>query len=180
MSSVARAVSEPRMWSSGPIGTLSLAIAHSSVRSYSMETIVSERWPSGALSVTVSPLRRPSSAEPSGDAVVIQPRSGSAPMVPTIAYVWWAPLPPDTVHATYDGDAVRRAWEALRQINQVFTEFRARYIGKCSPVHMFWHSFDLAVNQIQWSPRPRHARRRPRDPRSLFTRAHQRRLLVRR
>ncbi|HLY66319.1 MAG TPA: DUF5996 family protein [Chloroflexota bacterium] len=58
------------------------------------------------------------------------------------------PFPTDTVHDAYDGAAVRRAWEALCQINQVFTEFRGRFVGKCSPVHMFWHSFDLAVTRF--------------------------------
>ena len=64
------------------------------------------------------------------------------------------PFPTDTVHTAYDAAAVRRAWEALRQINQVFTEFRARFIGKCSPVHMFWHSFDLAVTRFNGNRGP--------------------------
>jgi hypothetical protein len=54
------------------------------------------------------------------------------------------PYPEDTEHATYDAEAVRRAWRALRAIDAVLWEFRGRFVGKCSPVQVFWHSFDLA------------------------------------
>jgi hypothetical protein len=54
----------------------------------------------------------------------------------------------DRVHAAYDPEQVIRFWRALVQIDQVFTLFRARFIGKVSPVHFFWGSFDLAVSRF--------------------------------
>ena len=58
------------------------------------------------------------------------------------------PFAQDRVHASYDPDAANRFWRALAQIDQVFLAFRARYIGKASPVHFFWGSFDLAVTRF--------------------------------
>jgi hypothetical protein len=54
----------------------------------------------------------------------------------------------DRVHASYDSDAVRRFWQALVQIDRVFKKFRTGFIGKASPVHFFWGSFDLAVTRF--------------------------------
>src|SRR4029077_3976017 len=48
-------------------------------------------------------------------------------------------------HASYDADAANRFWRALVLITPVFEEFRGRFIGKASPVHFFWGSFDLAA-----------------------------------
>ena len=48
------------------------------------------------------------------------------------------PFAKDTIHASYDADAVHRFWTALVTTSQVFTQFRARFIGKVSPVHVFW------------------------------------------
>ena len=58
------------------------------------------------------------------------------------------PFPQDRKHAAYDAEYVGRWWRILRQTEQVFEEFRARFIGKCSPVHFFWGSFDLAVTRF--------------------------------
>ena len=54
----------------------------------------------------------------------------------------------DTVHRSYDPDAARRCWEVLLAIKPAFDAFRAEFIGKCSPVHFFWGSFDLAVTRF--------------------------------
>ncbi len=54
----------------------------------------------------------------------------------------------DHEHAAYDGEYANRFWRILAQSNKVFTEFRSRFIGKCSPVHFFWGSFDLAVTRF--------------------------------
>jgi hypothetical protein len=54
----------------------------------------------------------------------------------------------DTVHASYDPDAVQRFWRILVASDTVFKEFSARFLGKCSPVHFFWGSFDLAVTRF--------------------------------
>jgi hypothetical protein len=54
----------------------------------------------------------------------------------------------DRLHASYDADAAHRWWRALLQAETVFYEFRARFIGKCSPVHFWWGGFDLAVTRF--------------------------------
>jgi hypothetical protein len=54
----------------------------------------------------------------------------------------------DTIHRSYDADAARRCWDVLLAITPVFQAFRAEFIGKCSPVHFFWGSFDLAVTRF--------------------------------
>jgi Family of unknown function (DUF5996) len=54
----------------------------------------------------------------------------------------------DREHRAYDAPAVERFWRALLQIDRVFTLFRSGYLGKVSPVHFFWGSFDLAVTRF--------------------------------
>jgi hypothetical protein len=66
------------------------------------------------------------------------------------------PFEQDRVHAAYDPAAATRFWRALVQVARVFTVFRARFIGKCSPVHFFWGSFDLAVTRFSGRTAPLH------------------------
>jgi hypothetical protein len=54
----------------------------------------------------------------------------------------------DTDHRSYDSEYVERWWRILVQVHQVFTECRGAFIGKCSPVHFFWGSFDVAVSRF--------------------------------
>jgi hypothetical protein len=58
------------------------------------------------------------------------------------------PFEQDQIHASYDPVQVNRFWRALAQIDQVFAAFRGRFIGKASPVHFFWGSFDHAVTRF--------------------------------
>ncbi len=58
------------------------------------------------------------------------------------------PFEKDEVHAAYDAEAVTRFWRVLAWSDAVFKEFRARFIGKASPVHFFWGSFDLAATRF--------------------------------
>ena len=58
------------------------------------------------------------------------------------------PFPDDLEHATYDSNAVERFWRILDWTDQVFEEFAGWFCGKTSPVHLFWHSFDLAVTRF--------------------------------
>ena len=58
------------------------------------------------------------------------------------------PFEEDFKHASYDPDYANRFWHVLTQVNKVFEEFRSRFVGKCSPVHFFWGSFDLAVTRF--------------------------------
>jgi hypothetical protein len=57
-------------------------------------------------------------------------------------------LSDDRTHVFYDPDAAQRFWRALVQVDRVFKKFRAGFIGKASPVHFFWGSFDLAVTRF--------------------------------
>jgi len=66
------------------------------------------------------------------------------------------PFEQDRVHAAYDPEQVHRFWRALAQIDQVFAAFRGRFLGKLSPVHFFWGSFDLAVARFSGRRAPRH------------------------
>lgn len=66
------------------------------------------------------------------------------------------PFERDHNHASYDAEYANRFWRALVQIDRVFKEFRAGFIGKCSPVHFFWGSFDLAVTRFSGRPAPEH------------------------
>lgn len=60
----------------------------------------------------------------------------------------------DITHRSYDPDAVRRFHQALLAMKPVFEQFRAEFVGKCSPVHFFWGSFDLAVTRFSGRPAP--------------------------
>jgi hypothetical protein len=64
------------------------------------------------------------------------------------------PFTEDEVHAAYDAEYANRFWRVLAQADRVFKEFRARFIGKVSPVHFFWGSFDLAVTRFSGRPAP--------------------------
>jgi len=64
------------------------------------------------------------------------------------------PFDLDRGHASYDPHAVEKFWRILLSVDTVFNEFRARFIGKSSPVHFFWGSFDLAVTRFSGRPAP--------------------------
>jgi Family of unknown function (DUF5996) len=64
------------------------------------------------------------------------------------------PFDQDTVHAAYDPVYAQRFWRALASADRVMNAFRARFIGKCSPVHFFWGSFDLAVTRFSGRTAP--------------------------
>jgi uncharacterized protein DUF5996 len=66
------------------------------------------------------------------------------------------PFEKDQEHASYDADYANRFWRAVAQADRVFKQFRARFIGKCSPVHFFWGSFDLAVTRFSGRRAPEH------------------------
>jgi hypothetical protein len=57
-------------------------------------------------------------------------------------------FPDDKDHASYDPAAAHQAWDVFRRIEPVFQTFRSRFRGKCSPVHLFWGAFDLAVTRF--------------------------------
>ena len=66
------------------------------------------------------------------------------------------PFDRDESHAAYDREYANRYWRALVQADRVLTEFRARFAGKCSPVHYFWGAPDLAVTRFSGRRAPEH------------------------
>ncbi|MDT7813255.1 MAG: hypothetical protein QOJ42_3171 [Acidobacteriaceae bacterium] len=64
------------------------------------------------------------------------------------------PFPEDVKHASYDPQAAHTFWRILLQADRVFQEFSSRFVGKVSPVHFFWGSFDLAVTRFSGRPAP--------------------------
>lgn len=79
--------------------------------------------------------------------IVARPNELPDPIVPFAA---------DERHAAYDADAVNRFWRILVQADRVMKVFRARFIGKCSPVHLFWGAMDIAVTRFSGRAAPVH------------------------
>jgi hypothetical protein len=75
------------------------------------------------------------------------------------------PLDRDETHRAYDPDAAQRFWRATLSAHRVLGEFRARFVGKCSPVHFFWGSFDLTVTRFSGRRAPAPTRAMPGYPR---------------
>jgi hypothetical protein len=66
------------------------------------------------------------------------------------------PFSRDLTHCAYEPDAAERCWRILSQSERLLQRFRAGFIGKCSPVHFFWGSFDLAVTRFSGRLAPPH------------------------
>ncbi len=66
------------------------------------------------------------------------------------------PFAQDEIHHAYDPEYVNRFWRILVQVDRVFKQFRARFAGKCSPVHYFWGAADLAVTRFSGRHAPAH------------------------
>jgi hypothetical protein len=66
------------------------------------------------------------------------------------------PFTEDRQHQSYDPDAAARCWVILSRAAQVIQQFRGRFIGKCSPVHIFWGGFDLACTRFSGRRAPAH------------------------
>ena len=66
------------------------------------------------------------------------------------------PFEEDETHAAYDAEYAGRFWRVLVQADRVLHKFRSRFVGKCSPVHFFWGSFDLALTRFSGRPAPPH------------------------
>jgi hypothetical protein len=78
----------------------------------------------------------------------------------------------DEEHRSYDPDYANRFWRVLLQAERIFTNFRSRFCGKCSPVHFFWGSFDLAVTRFSGRPAPPHPGGVPHLPDSVAREAY--------
>jgi hypothetical protein len=71
------------------------------------------------------------------------------------------PFADDDVHTSYDPAQAQRFWLALVETQRVFATFRSRFIGKVSPVHLFWGGLDLAVTRFSGRPAPPHTASAP-------------------
>jgi hypothetical protein len=78
----------------------------------------------------------------------------------------------DTQHASYDADMVARFFQILSNTDRVFKQFRTGFLGKASPVHFFWGSFDLAVTRFSGRTAPRHPGGVPNLPDSVACEAY--------
>jgi hypothetical protein len=66
------------------------------------------------------------------------------------------PFDLDEVHRAYDREYAARFWRVLVQVDRVLKQFRSGFLGKCSPVHLFWGALDLAVTRFSGRKAPRH------------------------
>jgi len=82
------------------------------------------------------------------------------------------PFPEDREHASYDAEAATRCWRLLVQVDRVLKRFRGRFLGKASPVHFFWGSFDLATTRFSGRRAPRHPGGAPNCPDYVMTEAY--------
>ena len=71
------------------------------------------------------------------------------------------PFPEDHEHAAYEAEQAHRFWRVLLQADRVLKRFRGRFLGKSSPVHFFWGSFDLALTRFSGRPAPARAELSP-------------------
>jgi hypothetical protein len=82
------------------------------------------------------------------------------------------PFDQDSTHAAYDRDYANRFWRVLLAAHDVFARFRSGFLGKASPVHFFWGSFDLAVTRFSGRPAPRHPGGIPHLPNAVAQEAY--------
>lgn len=84
------------------------------------------------------------------------------------------PFAENTVQSSYDPDAARALWMAMLKTHNVFSEFRGQFIGKSSPVHLFWGAFDLAVTRFSGKEAPLHPGGMPNMPLEVMQEAYSR------
>lgn len=82
------------------------------------------------------------------------------------------PFEKDDIHFEYNPEQINLYWQALVKIESVFTRFRARFNGKCSPVHLFWGAFDLAVTRFSGREAPKHPGGAPNMPLAVMQEAY--------
>lgn len=82
------------------------------------------------------------------------------------------PFAEDEMHKAYDKEQMELFFKALLTINTVFTRFRSKFSGKCSPVHFFWGAFDLAVTRFSGRRAPLHPGGAPNMPDRVMQEAY--------
>lgn len=82
------------------------------------------------------------------------------------------PFKSNTLNKTYEPDAAQALWQAMLRANEVFAHFRSEFIGKVSPVHLFWGAFDLAVSRFSGNKAPLHPGGMPNMPLKVMQEAY--------
>ena len=82
------------------------------------------------------------------------------------------PFAENTVNESYEPKAAEAIWKAMIKANGVFNKFRSEFIGKCSPVHLFWGAFDLAVTRFSGNSAPLHQGGMPNMPLDVMQEAY--------
>src|SRR5262249_43539051 len=82
----------------------------------------------------------------------------------------------DFQHASYDPAAARAFWWQLVQAQRVLTQFRSSFIGKVSPVHLFWGAMDLACTRFSGRSAPKHPGGAPHCPNWVMAEGYSREL----
>lgn len=82
------------------------------------------------------------------------------------------PFAENEVNKSYDKDAAQAIWKAMLWANEVFSKFRSDFIGKASPVHLFWGAFDLAVTRFSGNDAPLHQGGMPNIPLDVMQEAY--------
>jgi len=82
------------------------------------------------------------------------------------------PFKENTLNKSYDPKAAFALWQAMLKANQVFTKFRSEFIGKASPVHLFWGAFDLALTRFSGKKAPLHPGGMPNMPIEVMQEAY--------
>lgn len=82
------------------------------------------------------------------------------------------PFAENTVNKSYDPKTAEAIWKAMIKVNGVFNKFRSEFIGKCSPVHLFWGAFDLAVTRFSGNSAPLHQGGMPNMPLDVMQEAY--------
>ena len=82
------------------------------------------------------------------------------------------PFYENTINKTYDPVAASAIWQSLLRVNEVFSHFRTDFVGKASPVHLFWGAFDLAVTRFSGNPAPLHPGGMPNMPLEVMQEAY--------
>ena len=82
------------------------------------------------------------------------------------------PFAENTINRSYDPEAANALWRAMLKANGVFYQFRSDFVGKVSPVHLFWGAFDLAVTRFSGNPAPLHQGGMPNMPLEVMQEAY--------
>ena len=82
------------------------------------------------------------------------------------------PFAENVINKSYNPDVANALWRAMVKVNAVFNEFRSDFIGKASPVHLFWGAFDLTVTRFSGNPAPLHPGGMPNMPLEVMQEAY--------